>query len=417
MSDPLKRTDEDTPAPGNYYVSASQLGTYWECNRKWAWSKLRGLKEGESKGAALGSLMHDQLEKYLRDGRPLDFLFKDKHGVHPAEIAAAGLQYLPAPQSPGLQVERYFKFPVPEQPHIFIRGFKDYTMAPEYREDGLPHVGDHKSCGNAKYALTADELQGNVQAIIYAYDELLKYPDAPAATLQWTYYATKGRRFAWPVCATVTRAHVLELMQEVFHGAIEVAVTFLSKPDPLSLPYNADSCDKYGGCPFIGNCNLGPRERQRYSMSNDVVATSNLIDRMNARKEVETGVPAVETVANPDMSSFEARLAARLASKPTVTEVAPPALPVSDQPINCPTDFQPPPTSDAARATEEAEQLADIVPVKVKAVGRPRGSKNAAVLETPGVDPVLVNAFLVAATRWFNHCYSVETTAAAEVKS
>jgi hypothetical protein len=399
VTPPIKRTDADIPELGNVYVSASQLETYWSCQRKWGWGKLRGLIEPSGKGAALGSLMHDQLEKYLRDGTPLNFLLKDAYGTSPAEIAAAGLQYLPLPQSPGLSVEQYFKFPLPGHPHIWVRGFKDYTVAPEFRPDGLPHVGDHKSCGNARYALTADDLFGNVQAIIYAYEELLKYPDAPAVSLQWTYYATKGRRMAWPVCATITREQVMEVFPEIIHGAVELAVTFLSKADPLSLPFNAEACDMYGGCPFKAHCNLNPSERQRYSMST-VVSTSDLIERLAQRKSQETGVPVEEAKANPDMSSFEAKLAAKLAT-PQSRPASP--FPPTDQPVNCPTDYQPPPTSDQARKDEEVAALADIVPPKATKAGRPKGSKN-----LDGVDPALVTRFLTAGAEWYEWCLTKE---------
>jgi hypothetical protein len=207
---------------------------------------------------------------------------------------------------------------------------------------------------------------------------------------------------AWPVSAVITREQVLEVFPEIIRGAVEVATTFGQKPDPLDLRANPEACDKYGGCPFKSDCNLGPHERQRYSMSN-VVSTNSVIDRMLARKAEVTGVPVEEAAANPDMSSFEAKLAAKLAAAKGVPA---PSMPASDQPINCPTDFQPPPTSDQARKEEEVVMLEDIIPPKATKAGRPRGSKNAPVLD--GVDPALVTRFLTAGAEWYEWCLTKE---------
>ena len=448
MTEPLKRTDEDLPEPGNYYVSASQLKTWWDCNRKWAWSKIAGLREPMSRGAGLGSLMHNQLEKYLRDGTPLDFLEKDPYGVFPAEVAATGLQHIPEPQSPGMGIETYFKFPVPGHPHIWIRGFKDCRFGADHgqvrngsggmylEKDGRPHVQDHKSCGNWEYALTAEQLLGDPQAIIYAYDELLRHPDADACTLHWTYYGTNQKYISKPVRAVATRAHVMEMMPEIIRGAVEVAVTFLSKADPLSLGFNSDTCGKYSrdGCPFQANCNLSPKERRPFRMSNEVKSTSSLLSQIKARNAAATGVPSSAQTAS--MSQIQAKIAAAKAALAAAQAAAPPSeaadtlpvtplaestasadpntvpvrlLPLSDQPINCPADYQPPPTSDAARKEEESAALADIVPPRAKA-GRPAGSKNKTPL-VDVVDPALVARFLTAGAEWYEHCLRVEQAA------
>src|SRR5581483_7555633 len=127
------------------------------------------------------------------------------------------------------------------------------------------HVGDHKTCGNWEYALTADQLLGDIQALIYAKQALLEYPDAPAVTLQWGYLGTKGRYIARPVRATVTREHVDLAWPEIVATALELVATFRSGKQPLELRPNPDECPKYSreGCPFQSTCNLSPRERRR----------------------------------------------------------------------------------------------------------------------------------------------------------
>lgn len=361
-----------------YLVSPSQLNTWYECKRKWGFQYILKIRPPSGKGAALGSVLHeDQLEPYLKDGRPLDFS-QFVHGVYPAEIAATGLQYLPAPQSPGLKVEGYFKFKVASSPDIYFRGFKDYSVEPQYREDGLPHVGDHKSCGNWAYAKSADDLAGDPQAIIYAAHALEQYPDAPAVSLQWTYYGTKKKYRAHPVKAVLTREHVTATIAEAVLGAKELVSTLRSKKHPLELPIPEDTgtCEKYGGCPFKGNCNLSPAQRRPFAMSN-TTSTASLIDRIKARNAAAGGVlPETAPAPAAPVLGVAARIAAAKAAKeaqpvmgvpsdqvPAPTEIpavfanpAPAAaaastLPVSDQPINCPTDFQPPPAPAATAPT------------------------------------------------------------------
>lgn len=377
-------------------------------------------------------MMHDQLEKYLKEDVSLDYSVADPYGVYPAEVASTGLQYLPKPKSSGLHVEKYFRFEVPklspEDPTIYVRGYKDYFIEPEHREDGLPHVGDHKSCGNWQYALTADDLQQDPQAIIYAWDELQKHPSAQAVSLQWTYYGTKKPYRAMPVMATVTREHVTQLIDEIFVSSRELVATYRARPAVLSLPFNADECPKYSrdGCHYQQYCKLSPRERRPFAMPD--VTTETLIDRINARK---TDMTAPAAPAPGGLTPFQAKLAAAKAAKaaqasalttpaeesgamppaaqqelfnedklPTGRKATP--MPATDQPINCPEDYQPPPAT-ASTPVEVAPELAAAVAPK-GGKGRPKGSKNApaAVAAPEGIDVAALNAYLVASTELVN---------------
>jgi len=47
-------------------LSASQIQTFTECQRKWAWRVLDGVEEPPNKAAELGGQVHAELEKYLR---------------------------------------------------------------------------------------------------------------------------------------------------------------------------------------------------------------------------------------------------------------------------------------------------------------------------------------------------------------
>lgn len=435
----MARAEEDeTPPAGKIFVSASQLKLFmFGCERKWGFTYLMKLRTPSGRGARVGSLVHEgQLEPYLKEGKPLDFSIMDEEsGIYPAEVAAPMLQYLPEPKSPGLGVETYFKFEVPELPGVIFRGYIDYTVEPQYNADQLPLVGDHKTTGNWAYALTADQLEWDLQAILYAKYTILKYPSMPAVTLQWGYMGTKKPHLPKPVRATLTRAQVDVAFSEVIEGARHLATTLNSRrradgtppseADVLSLPFNAEECPKYSkdGCPFRGTCNLGPRERRPFNMSN-ATPTDNLLSRIKARQAAETNGTTTPTApaTTGALSPVQAKLAAAKAAaagKPSISDTLPitppeqstaslapggyapgcetpaadpnvipkafappPQMPTSDQPINPPGEFQPP--SAATDVPKPADAPVDAP--KTKGPGRPAGSKNKATEPSPAVD-------------------------------
>ena len=82
-------------------LSASQIETFSNCPRKWAWRYLEGVEDEPNKSAELGRAIHAELEKYLR-GESIDFTSETGY------IAASGLEHLPKPGTPGLLIEEEF---------------------------------------------------------------------------------------------------------------------------------------------------------------------------------------------------------------------------------------------------------------------------------------------------------------------
>lgn len=440
--EPKVEDGDEAPPPGKYFVSASQLKLYlFGCIRKWGFTYILKLRSPSGRGAALGTLVHSQLEAHLKDGKPLDFSIKDDFGTYPAEVAAPMLSHLPVPQSPGLSVERYFKFEVPECPGVIFRGFIDYSVIDAPAGGWGDTIGDHKTCGNFEYALSADDLAGDIQAMMYAKDYFLTHPSASSVRLKWGYMGTKKPFPSRPVTADITREQVDFVWPEIVRGANELVTTFGSSEEKtparvLSLPFNADECPKYSrdGCPFRGTCNLSPKERRPFNMSN-APGTANLLTQVAARKAAITGTqppnrgetplqarirraredaaakaagaPETEAAKSlPVTTPSTASMYAPGSEPPAATEatLSPalkgiPALPASDQPINCPTDYQPPPSVADAPVTIDATLAAALPAPKVK--GRPKGSKNAVADALEGVDPALITRFLTSASEYY----------------
>ena len=174
-------------------LSASQVKDFVLCSRKWAWSKIAGLERPQAVSAELGVRIHTQLEKYLRDAEPLDphermAWIDPKTGKlierHPGVIAEAGLHLLPPPKVPGLLAESQFHF---QTTAAAWTGYIDFQW-PNPR----PQVGDHKSTGDLRWALTPDQLATDVQGLLYAVSAYLRTGE-PEIGLNWIYYETTPR--------------------------------------------------------------------------------------------------------------------------------------------------------------------------------------------------------------------------------
>lgn len=244
-------------------VSASQITTYRECARKWAWRYLQGVETPQHPSAALGQEVDDtQLQPYLRDGRPLDLTRPSGY------IAQAGIEYLPAPKAEGLQVQKHFVMPSPtwvDGKHIGFgfQGYLDLWLPDSAGMPGMPGgaplVGDFKTTGDFRWVKSESVLRKDVQAMLYATHALFE-TRAKEVDLAWVYFRTKQ---PWKATRTALRVGANEVAQqfgEINQTAIEMFETRKANPHPLELTPNVEMCDAYGGCPHRGRCNLSPAQ-------------------------------------------------------------------------------------------------------------------------------------------------------------
>lgn len=278
--------DEDPTPPGYYRISASQIKTYLDCKRKWAWIYIANIRPPSGEAASFGQRTHSILEDYQKTGIAWD------HTTEEGRVARKALQFLPAPD-PNALTEASFTFdtvrtgddrPVSEGRHLLFNGFIDLTLPPNYEWEHTspyPTIIDYKTCGTTQYALTVTTLPEDPQAVIYAYHAMAKY-QTTHADLMWLYLPRRTStplpvkvRLDWET--TKTKFRKLEVL------AREIERTHDAVTDPLTLPPTESSCDKYGGCPFKGRCNLQasktPQQRQEEFMG--------FIEDMAARRAAE----------------------------------------------------------------------------------------------------------------------------------
>jgi hypothetical protein len=274
-------------------LSASQVQTFVDCQRKWAWRYVEGVEEPPNAAAELGRSVHAELEKYLNGGE-IDFTTEIGY------IAAAGLEHLPKPGTPGLLVEQEFHFEGPSG-HSYL-GYKDLE------QPGA--VTDHKTTSDLRWQKTPEDLKTDIQATLYAVDYFRKYPEDSDVELRWVYYQTRNAKKS-----AITRLRVYQeetwdkfLAIEKIAEQMEVA----SSQRALDLPPNINHCSAYGGCPHQGRCNLSPFDKMRAH-----VEQNKLLAALQAKKN---GAPPP---GEPHTAVTMSQVAAAQASQPAPPAPAP----------------------------------------------------------------------------------------------
>jgi hypothetical protein len=228
-----------------HIYSPSQISSYKECKRKWVLKTLLKEPMPQGDGARLGDETHNQLKNYLAGGT-IDYSKPSGY------IAAAGFPYLPEPGSPELVLEKRFYFD--------YQGHKYMGQRDVFIPAAVPIVIDHKTTGNinAPYLLNDDTIKDDVQAIVYA-----KGADAPDVIVKWIYYHTKKPYKAKVAKALLNSEHIEKKMSEIGQ-VVEEMQGYVNQNGRVSLnvldiePPDRDVCDKYGGCPYMSICNIGP---------------------------------------------------------------------------------------------------------------------------------------------------------------
>jgi len=317
------------------YVSPSQLDTFLTCNRKWGFRYLDGIDSPPHRSAQVGTRVHAILEDWLRSAKPPDWeerLVIDGHEYFPGRIASEAIHLLPPP-GPHLALERRFS----NRPWL---GQIDvaYLASPEH-----PVVMDHKTTTDLGWAKTVEELQTDPQAIIYAAAAFAELPRAQVADLAWTYTKTNKPYKAKQVHLRVTREYVEEAIRPFLATAARMLEIRASGARAADLDPTPSACQKYGGCPHLGRCQLRPEDLMR-----GVMNQMNLMSKIQAAKEAAEGAPpplpmlAGAPPIPPGIPTLPAPTLPALPAPPSVV-TAPPPIAVSAPPLPAPPIVAAPP--------------------------------------------------------------------------
>lgn len=269
-----------------HLISASQLKTWRDCQRKWAFEKVEGRTVPSTDKQIFGTRMHAHLEAWLKNGhRPPD----SPTGDAARQIIRPG--WLPDP-SPTLMVEHSFKW----------KGFSGIIDV-LWRDDDVPIVADHKSTSDLKYALR--DLSLDPQALIYSAFAMDWY-SVDKVRARWLYSCARGRdrrpggarmvehefiredparRSAW--AKVLIDSRIMRGQRSSLKSAMEAEPNFAS-------------CNKYGGCPYRGSCERSP-DKIMSGFSDYFTkkgnSTMNLFDKLKA--ELQTDPKIVDQSPGP----------------------------------------------------------------------------------------------------------------------
>jgi hypothetical protein len=245
-------------------VSPTQIGTWRECQRKWAWKRIGKIDVGQKASAALGTRTHKQLEHYLA-GQSVDFM--DETG----EILAPAVEHFPAPGLPGMKSEWEFRLEAPKA-GVILHGLMDIWVPPT-PEDPWANIFDLKTTSDInRWAKTPEDLQTDPQGVIYA-GVGMAYGTTDRVNLNWVYTQTRGTKKSKKVHLPVIAGegvfrenwkNNLDTAQEIVRNykrdkrergspackpGDEVSKIIVTRYQP-----NPAACDGFGGCPYREFC-------------------------------------------------------------------------------------------------------------------------------------------------------------------
>lgn len=358
-------------------VSASQISLFIDCERKWAFRYLDRVETPSHPSAELGKQVDDeQLQPYLRDGRPLDYTLKFQGERRSADIAAAGLHLLP--ETNIREIQKHVTFDT----HDGTFGYQGYIdlwlpqggLPGSY---GTPCIADFKTTGNWRYRKSAAQLAIDIQANVYA-RWAFATSHLEVLDLGWIYFSTKKPYRAETTHLRMLRAENAERFEAIDEVAHRLVNIRKASPKAEELKPNVHACGSYGGCPYQHLCNLSPTQKTDAGFAKWL-------------KQVETTEMNATTNAGEKLVGLAA-LRARVAAEKEATPVA-----VADQAmvgINPPESLLPPAPAVGTASADTAEKASEPSPTPdapaKRGPGRPKKDPNAASVQLPLPFPEVV---------------------------
>jgi CRISPR/Cas system-associated exonuclease Cas4 (RecB family) len=226
------------------HVSASSITLFSECERKWYYRYILGVKGETSDAMRRGTEIHEELEHFLNTG---EFKTADTTAV---KIAETGVPHLESVNRVIAVEDSLEGYPLAKNLGVQFKGFID-VLAEE--DEHTVHILDHKTTSDLKYAKTPAQLAQNIQLIIYAKHLLDNKPEYTHALLTHVYYTTKKPFQSKRVDVRLARAEVDEAFKDVesqvakMLTAAEQTMEFTNKNSKYCFAYNK-RCEHHAAC-------------------------------------------------------------------------------------------------------------------------------------------------------------------------
>lgn len=239
-------------------TSPSQIKTFRECKRKWAYGYIDRIRYPAKPEQEFGKLGHKRNENWLRDGTSVggdDVGLVCQQGIKP--------HHLPTP-APDLKIEHYFEIPLFDNQALML-GYIDCVL-PVRPGAPIPIIHDWKFTKDLRWAMKVFELDDDAQVAVYAQVGLELF-DSDFVMARWVYFCGRvnsksedGRprtpRGVRSVEQTYKPDQIKRMWQACVDDAAEIVhlrktVKFAKDVEP-----NQTHCDAYGGCDHREYCPL-----------------------------------------------------------------------------------------------------------------------------------------------------------------
>ena len=259
----MPRPQNDDRKPGVIYISPSQVATYRDCPRKWAYRYIDKIKSPPKPEQQFGIEGHDRNEKYL--GPKREWVGDDDVG----KTCQQGIKkdHLPTPAD-DLLIEQKIEIPIFNGKAMMI-GYIDCIKPPRKKRgnDKFPIVHDWKFTKDLRWAMKPDELDDDPQAAVYSKAALMVYEQCKEVVARWVYFCGRvnkksedGRprtpRGVRAVEKKYTREQIEAMWGEVMKTSRQIIKTKQAFKEAKEVEPNQLHCDAYGGCPHREYCPL-----------------------------------------------------------------------------------------------------------------------------------------------------------------
>ncbi len=301
------------------YVSASQLETFNQCARKWAFDKLDRIERKQHAGALESEKLHAECEEY------------HKTGVFPVSSAAQTAARLAPKPSETVLVEQGFEWQLEEG--IIFTGFIDVL---DITDPKHIQIWDYKFYRDLRYAKTSSEdLTKDIQRIVYTHILFQEFPEAETVSFGLIQVA---KRPPYKV-ATINYRSERFMAKEHFNKAITLANgirghrLYSSRAHDVQPSASDAPCVAYGGCPYLSICEGRPEQTPESFIANLFPTTTKEETDMSFLKNIKKpSAPAAAPVAAPPPPPAPAAAPPKLAVlRKFVAPAPPPPPPVEEE--------------------------------------------------------------------------------------
>ncbi len=248
-------------------VSPSQVETWDQCNRKWTFAYIFGMKTPSSASQEAGTELHAECE---HTSNTRGEVRESRWKAVVQKALSEGLILI----GDHIKNEQWVEIPTyPDGPTMrgkydavdFSLSVRTGYVGPS-REGVMGDVltrlvNDYKSTKDFRWNKTPSELAKNIQLSTYGRAVLQMYPEDTHITLRHTYLRTQGAAAVAKSEVVLPRARISSnwtQIKERIRGMQDLVMNLPRQEQAIAeVSPNLSQCNAFGGCPYLPLCGLG----------------------------------------------------------------------------------------------------------------------------------------------------------------